>query len=500
MILNIEVDLFDRLPTPYGLVRGGVAPDHQKIKSVTKVYEKIAQISKVRFFGYVDYGSDITMDALKDHYHQVVFATGTQAGKMLNIPGADLVGNHAASDFVAWYNGHPDYRSLDFDLSQTRAAIIGMGNVAIDIARILCLTPDELHNSDIADYAMEALNLGNIKEISILGRRGPAQAAFTPPEIKELGALADADVLVLPEEAQLDALSQADLTKRKDRRTMQKVRMVQEFGSNTPTGKSRQLKIRFMVSPVEIKADERGKVASIRVVKNELYETEAGTLRPRPSDHFEDIPVGLVFHSIGYKGVPLLGIPFDERWGVIQNKRGRIVDPDKNIPLPGLYTSGWIKRGPSGVIGTNKLDANETVDCMIADLEKGIMLRPKFPEAAAAEKMVRQNQPKYILFKDWKHLDKIELERGDMQNRPRVKFTKINEMLGSVESISGRWKLKKGVRVRINTFLNHPIYGEPEVFQQQSCLYPALPEQPMKPARPAYLKPTSQFCSQPSPQ
>ena len=228
---NIEVDLFDRLPTPYGLVRGGVAPDHQKIKSVTKVYEGIAQKSKVRYFGYVEFGTDINLDDLKNHYHQIVFATGNQAGKILDIPGADLKGNYPASDFVAWYNGHPDYQNLEFDLKQEHVAIIGMGNVAIDIARILCLTPEELHNTDIADYAMTAFNEGNIKEISILGRRGPAQSAFTTPEIKELGNLSNADVLVLPEEAQLDAASQANLIKRPDRRTEKKISFIQKLST-----------------------------------------------------------------------------------------------------------------------------------------------------------------------------------------------------------------------------------------------------------------------------
>jgi ferredoxin--NADP+ reductase len=298
----------------------------------------------------------------------------------------------------------------------------------------LSLTPEELHRTDIADYAMKALNRSKIKEISILGRRGPLQAAFTTPEIKELGTLSDAEVLVLPEEGQLDPLSQADLETLRDRRTENKVRLLQEFTRVRPTGKSRTIKIRFLVSPVEVLADESGRAARLRLVVNELYRTDAGTLRPRSLNTFQEIPAGLVFHSVGYKGVALPGIPFDHHWGVIPNKMGRIIDPQRNTPLPGLFTAGWIKRGPSGVIGTNKPDASDTVEGMVADLERGIHLNPAHLDADSAAMMVRQRQPRAIIFKDWKHLDVIELNRGDQQNRPRVKFTQIDEMLSLVET------------------------------------------------------------------
>jgi ferredoxin--NADP+ reductase len=288
---HVEVDLFDRLPTPYGLVRGGVAPDHQKIKSVTKAYERTARKSGFRYFGFVEFGSDISLNDLKAHYHQIVFATGTQAGKILNIPGAELEGSHAASDFVAWYNGHPDYGMFEFDFSHEKVAIVGVGNVALDVARILCLTSNELLRTDIADYALEALKKSNIKEVYVLGRRGPAQAAFTNPEIKELGRMEDADVVVLPNEAQLDPLSQADLDVRRNQATLRKVELIQGYVKDEGVGNSRRISLRFLVTPDFIRGNDAGQVTGIRLVKNELTKTEAGTLRPKPTDQIEEIPV-----------------------------------------------------------------------------------------------------------------------------------------------------------------------------------------------------------------
>jgi len=440
---HVEVDLFDRLPTPYGLVRGGVAPDHQKIKSVTKAYERTAKKKGFRYFGFVEFGTDIQLTDLKAHYHQIVFATGTQAGRLLNIPGAELDGSHAASDFVAWYNGHPDYRMFEFDLSQERVAVVGVGNVAMDVARILCLTPDELRSTDIADYALEALSHSNVKDVYVLGRRGPAQAAFTNPELKELGLLEDATVCVLPEEAQLDPLSQSDLDQRHDQATMKKVEMIQDYAKGfgcqnlkadgSSEIKSHRIHLRFLVSPQEIYGDDARKVTGMRLVKNELTRTEAGTLRPKPTGETEEISVGLVFHSIGYRGLPLPEIPFNESWGVIANKNGRVISLESDTPLPGLYTAGWIKRGPSGVIGTNKLDATETVKCMLDDFEKGLVLHPPQPDAAAAEEMIRQHQPEYIVFDEWLELDQLEIERGKEKDRPRLKFTIIDDMLKAVD-------------------------------------------------------------------
>ena len=429
--LVIEVDLFDRLPTPFGLVRNGVAPDHQKIKSVTAAFDRIAANPRFRFFGNVELGRDISVDDLKNYYHQIIYSTGAQTDRPLDIPGDDLIGSHPATEFVAWYNGHPDYRDCVFDLSQESVAVIGVGNVAIDVARILCRTPDELMKTDIADYALEQLRESRVREVHILGRRGPAQAAFSAPEVKELGELADCDTTVPPEEAELDPLSQASLAGA-DRAELRKVEIIQELSHHKPAGKAKQLILRFLVSPVELIGDENGHVKQMRLVHNILYATDAGSLRSKPTDQFETLDVGLVFRSIGYRGVPLPGVPFNDSWGVIPNAGGRVLDLATHEPLLGQYTTGWIKRGPTGVIGTNKPDAAETVDNMIADARAERVLSPTQATAAAVEALVRDRQPDVVTFADWQRLNTLELSRGKEQGRPRVKFTSVADMLAAL--------------------------------------------------------------------
>jgi ferredoxin/flavodoxin---NADP+ reductase len=429
---TVEVDLFDRLPTPYGLVRLGVAPDHQKIKFVTNAFDKVAANPRFRFFGGVEFGKDVTLADLKAYYHQIVYCTGAQTDRRMGIPGEDLSGSHPATEFVAWYNGHPDYRDCSFDLTQERVAVVGVGNVAVDVVRILCRTPDELAKTDIADYALDALKRSRVREVYLLGRRGPAQAAFTNPEVKELGELADADVAASPDEVELDPLSAAAIERSQDRATQKKVEILKEYARRQPAGKSRRLNLRFLVSPVELTGDGRGGVAALKLVRNELYATSAGTLQARATDQSETLPVGLVFRSVGYRGVPLPGVPFNESWAVILNDRGRVLDPDTKQPIVGEYTAGWIKRGPTGVIGTNKPDAAETVECMLEDLAHGKVLEPANPAAAAAEALVRQRQPNYFSYADWQKLDAIETARGRAQDRPRVKLTSIEEMLSAL--------------------------------------------------------------------
>lgn len=428
----VEVDMFDRLPTPFGLVRFGVAPDHLKIKAVTKVYERTAARPELRFWGNVEFGKHVTLEDLRSHYHCVLFSSGSQSDRKMGIPGEDLLHSHAATEFVAWYNGHPDFREHTFDLSVERAAVIGIGNVAVDVARILCLTEQELIESDIADYALEALSKSNIKEVVMLGRRGPAQAAFTNPEAKELGELAGADFCVLPEEAALDDLSLADLNNGAERIVARKVELLQQIALRKLSNKPKRLTIRFLVSPVELLGDESRGVAKLRMVKNELYRIENGTLRPRPTDKFEEVNIGLLFRSVGYRGLPLPGVPFNDDWGVISNEKGRIVDPENRKPLPGLYASGWIKRGPTGVIGTNKADSAETVNCLLEDVEAGLVIIPTNPSAAAAEELVRTRQPSVFTFEDWKRIDALELDRGAKVGRPRVKFTSRQEMVAAL--------------------------------------------------------------------
>jgi ferredoxin--NADP+ reductase len=430
--LVIDVDMLDRLPTPYGLVRYGVAPDHQKIKSVTAAFDKTASHPRFRFFGNVDLGQDVSLADLRAHYHQIVFTTGAQTDRRMGIPGEDLAGSHPATEFVAWYNGHPDYRDHRFELDAERVAVVGVGNVAVDVARILCRSTEELARTDIAEYALEALSGSRVREVYLLGRRGPAQAAFTNPEIKELGELADADITVPPAEAELDPLSAAELARAPDRATVKKVEILKEYAQRKPAGKSRLLVVRFLVSPVELLGDATGRVRAIRLARNELSATPAGTLQARATDRTEELPVDLVFRSVGYRGVPLPGVPFNDKWGVILNEKGRVLEPDTQQPMLGVYTAGWIKRGPTGVIGTNKPDAAETVAGMLEDAGKGVVPEPAHPEAAAAEALVRQHQPRVVSYAEWLRLDELEVARGKPLGRPRVKFTRVAEMLAAL--------------------------------------------------------------------
>ena len=431
--LVAQVDMFDRLPTPFGLVRFGVAPDHQKIKKVTRVFDKVASNDRFRFFGDVDVGTHIRLEELKQHYHQICFATGAQSDRRLGIPGEDLKRSHPATEFVAWYNGHPDYRDLEFDLSVERVAVVGVGNVAVDVARILCRTTEELAQTDIADYALEALKRSRVKEVFVIGRRGAAQAAFTNAEIKELGELPGADLVVLPEEVELDALSQADLDGSQDKALVRKVEILQQLATLERSGKDRTLTLRFLVSPVALEEDQAGSVAGMRLVKNELYRSDDGSLRPRATENCEELPVGLVFRSVGYRGVPIPDLPFNDAWGVVPNENGRVIELESREPLTGLYVAGWIKRGPSGVIGTNKPDAVETVRMMLEDLLADRTLLPENTDPAAVSKLVSERQPDSFSYEDWKRLDELEVGRGESEGRPRVKFTSVQEMLAKLE-------------------------------------------------------------------
>jgi ferredoxin--NADP+ reductase len=427
--LEVEVDMFDRLPTPYGLVRAGVAPDHQKIKTVTRAFALVAADPRFRFFGLVEIGRDVMLEDLRRHYHQVLFATGAQSDRRMEIPGEDLEGSHPATEFVAWYNGHPDYRDRQFDLAQERVAIVGVGNVAIDVARILCLSREELLATDMADHAIEALSQSRVREVYLLGRRGPAQAAFTNPEIKELGEMADADVIVRPDEVALDPISSAAIEQGNDRGTAKKMELLQGYAARQPAGRSKRLYLRFLVSPVEIHDDGHGHVAGLRLVRNTLEQGATGTISAKPTGQFEELPAGLVFRSVGYRGKPIAGVPFHERWGVILNEKGRVLGHDSQEPVRGLYVTGWIKRGPSGVIGTNKPDSVETVTGMLEDLAAGRVNEPPEPTAAGALALVLNRQPRVVSFADWCKLDELECLRGQAQGRPRVKFTSVDEML-----------------------------------------------------------------------
>lgn len=417
---TVQVDVFDKLPVPYGLVRSGVAPDHQKIKNVTRVYEKIAAMQGFQFFGNVEYGRHIDLDDLRRHYHQVYFSTGAQVDRRLNIPGEDLQRSYSATDFVAWYNGHPDYTHLKFDLSRSCVAVVGVGNVAVDVCRILCRTVDELRKTDIADYALQSLAESRVQEVYMLGRRGPAQAAFTHPEAKELGELPGADIFVPETEAELDPASEAWLAAHGDRLTTKKVEIVQTFAKKPTNQKDKRLILRFLVSPEVIHDDGSGGVGCVVLRKNSLVE-QGDRLRPQPTELTEELPAEVVFRSVGYRGVPLPGLPFRDDWAVIPSDQGRV-----NL---GVYVGGWIKRGPTGVIGTNKPDALETVQCMIKDLEAGTTFHPDDTSAESVDRLLADRCENLFRWNDWTKLDQLEVAAGDAEGRPRIKFHSTESML-----------------------------------------------------------------------
>jgi ferredoxin--NADP+ reductase len=429
--LVVHIDMFDRLPTPFGLVRGGVAPDHAKIKSVTKVYDKIASDPNFRFYGNVEFGRDLTHDDLAKYYHQVIYAVGAQTDRQMGVPGEDLSGSHAATEFVAWYNGHPDYRQCRFDLTQERVAVIGVGNVAMDVARILASSYEELRKTDMADYALEALKKSNVKEIYVIGRRGPAQSAFTNPEIKEIGELEEAEACAYEHEVKLDPLSQKALEANRDSTIEKNIEILMTYAKKQPQGKRKKLYMRFLLSPVEITGN--GKVERMKLVRNELFESKDGSLRPRATEQFETLDVGLVFRSIGYKGVPLAGVPFDEKAGIIANQQGRVYDATNGKTVDGEYVVGWIKRGPSGVIGTNKPDSQDTVNLMLEDLTGGKRLNPSQSGREFLERCLQERNINYVTYKDWQILDQIEIEKGKAVDRPRVKICTVPDMLTALK-------------------------------------------------------------------
>jgi len=425
--LTVEVDLFDRLPTPFGLVRAGVAPDHPKIKSVTRVYEKTAARPGFRFFGNVEVGGDIAHAELKSHYHAVIYAVGAETDRSLGIDGEDLPGSWAATQFVAWYNAHPDYRDLEFDLSCKRAVVIGNGNVAMDVARMLLLPREELELTDTADHAIDPMADSGIEEVVIVGRRGPAQAAFTNPELRELGELADADVFVDPAEMDLDEHSAHSIEGEGEITPRRNVEILTEYSRRMPSGKRRRVVLRFLRTPVAIHGN--GRVEAIELVRNELRHGGDGSLRAHATDAHETLEAGLVFRSIGYRGVPIEGVPFDEWKGAIPNDEGRILDPHEQHAIAGEYVVGWIKRGPSGVIGTNKRDAQETVDHVLEDLAEGRLPEPEHADPGAIEALIAERKPDYVSFADWQAIDAAEVAAGEPLGRPRVKFTRVQEML-----------------------------------------------------------------------
>ena len=408
-----EVDMFERLPTPWGLVRLGVAPDHPNIKAVSRVFEKVAQRPGFRFFGNVEIGTHLSADELRSHYHAVVWSVGAQADRRMGIPGEDLPGSLAATAFVAWYNGHPDYADLDVDLDVDRIVVVGNGNVAVDCARMIALTREELAPTDTTDDAIEAIVASRVSEIVILGRRGPLEAAYTTPELLELGELAGADVMVDPVQAAVEIPDDATTVQRRN------VEIVQEYAQRPRTDKPRVVRLRYLASPVELRGD--GRVQEMVISHNRLEPGPDGSLRAVPTGETEVLECGLVLRSVGYRGTPLEGVPFDPDRAVIPNEGGRVA--------PGEYCSGWIKRGPSGIIGTNKKDANETAALILADAAAGLLPTPADPSPATIEALVLERQPHLVEYAGWQAIDAHERDRGEPHGRPRVKLRTWEELM-----------------------------------------------------------------------
>ena len=416
--LPVEVDMIELLPTPWGLVRLGVAPDHPKLKTVSRAFERIADKPGFRFLGDVEVGRDLQHDDLCRLYDAVVYAVGAQADRRLEIPGEDLSGSWSAFEFVAWYNGHPDFQELKFDLDVERAVVIGNGNVALDVARMLALTPEELAPTDTTDAAINAISSSRISDIVILGRRGPAQAAFTTPELAELVDLAGADLVVDPPE--LEGVGEAA-----DTRVKRNLEVLHGFAARAPTGKPKQLRFRFLVSPVAILGDEH--VEAIEIVRNRLEERD-GRIVAVATDEHETIPCGLVFRSVGYRGVELPGVPFDDRSGTIANEGGRVGE--------GVYCAGWIKRGPTGIIGTNKKDATETVQRLLEDARAGRIVHAAAATAEAVDALLDERGIRRVVYTGWLAIDALERSRGEPLGRPRVKLVTWDELREAAEAIA----------------------------------------------------------------
>lgn len=419
--LNVAVDMFEKLPVPFGLVRSGVAPDHPKIKNVTKVYEKLASDPRFKFWGNVTVGSDIKVEELKPHYHALVFTNGAASDRRLGIPGEDLARSYTATEFVAWYNGHPDYRDRQFDLSQETAVIIGQGNVAIDVCRILAKSVDELKSTDIAKHALEALAESKIKDIYMVGRRGPAQAAFTPQEAKELGELAICDAIVKPEDLALSAVDEAELQLPDKGHNRKNLEILRELTQRPVGAKARRLHVPFFLSPVELQGSEG--LEAVVLERNQLS-GEPGRQKATGTGEKIVLPAGLLFRSVGYKGTAMPGVPFHESWGVFPNEKGRIE--------PGLYAAGWIKRGPSGVIGTNKPDSVETVEQIVADAPG---LSCEKPDSEPLARLLKDRGVRVVSYADWQKIDAAETARGQEVGKPREKFTRVSEMLALLDGV-----------------------------------------------------------------
>lgn len=427
---DVQVELFDRVPTPWGLVRTGVAPDHPGTKTVSNMFESAFRRDTMQYYLNVEVGTHITHAELLAHHHAVIYAVGAASDRRMGVPGEDLPGSHSATEFVAWYNGHPDYADRQFDLSGERAVIVGNGNVALDVARVLTVDPDELATTDIADHALDALRDSKIREVVVLGRRGPLQAAYTSPEFMALTHLQGVDIVVDPAELELDPASQALLDDPDIEPSLRlKYTLAREYAEAPRDPANKRIVFRYLASPSAVTGTDQ--VEGLEYVRNELVE-EGGQVVARATDRTDNLPASLVLRSIGYRGKAVADLPFDERRAVVPNEHGRVTGPD-GTPLSGVYVSGWIKRGPRGVIGSNRVDSEETVEALIADFIAGKLNTPS-GDRDALRTLVRERRPDMVDKDRWRAIDRAERDAGKSAGRPRVKFTTREDLLKAAES------------------------------------------------------------------
>jgi ferredoxin--NADP+ reductase len=426
--INVEVHMYERLPTPFGLVRSGVAPDHPKLKQVINIFKRIAEHESFKFFGNVSIGEDVSLEALQNTYSAVVFATGAGIDRSLNIPGEALKGSHSATEFVGWYNGHPDFQDCTFDLSNKSCVVIGHGNVSADVCRILLKSVDELKQTDITQQAIDTLSKSNIQEVHIIGRRGPAQSKFSTKELRELSELENCEIIVNPEDLVLNDESAAELDDRANLNNRLNVELLRTLSEKKATGETKKCYLHFLKSPTAVIGEQQ--VDGIELTGNDLS-GEPFYQKARSNDHSEILDCGTVFRSVGYRGSPIQGVPFDDQRGVIPNVDGRVTTVEGE-PQKGIYVTGWIKRGPSGIIGTNRADSVETVETLLSNLSELTVQTDSSVDDLLNS--IRAKGVQIVTYEDWLKIDNSEVEKGSLVGKPREKMTKVKEMLQAVKS------------------------------------------------------------------
>jgi len=414
---DASIDLFEQLPAPYGLVRYGVAPDHPRIKGIINALRDVLDSGQIRLFGNVLFGRDITLDDLKKHYNAVIFSTGSIKDAPLVVPGIDLPGSYGAADFVSWYDGHPDF-PREWPLTASSVGVIGNGNVALDVARMLAKHADDLLPTEIPDNVYQGLKNSPVTDVHVFGRRGPAQVKFSPLELRELGELKDVDMIVYDEDFDYDEASKAAIASNKQVFVIDKV--LNQWRARETGSASRRLHLHFHAKPLEITGD--GKVEGIRYERTEP-DGEGGT---RGTGEIREIPIQALYRAVGYFGSPLDGIPFDEKRGVIPNREGQVID-DNDEQVYGVYATGWIKRGPVGLIGHTKSDAMETIKHVLND--QANWWAPPHPEEQAIVELLKSRGVEYTNLDGWHNLDQHELGLGEAVGRTRVKVVERDEMV-----------------------------------------------------------------------